>query len=206
MKIFITSFLLLFLSIGLKAQTYLINNVSGQTINTCSGTFYDSGGPSSGYASGQTYTVTFCPGTAGSSVKIDFTTWAVGAGDAMEVYDGNSITANLMTVFDQSFSPVGMNISASILNPTGCLTLRWTSASSANGWVANLSCSTPCQNFSATLASSVPPFHIDSGYYYIDLCPGDSMILNAIGVFPLNDSLYHQSNSTTSFLWDMGFY
>lgn len=204
MKIFITSFLLLFLSIGLKAQTYLINNVSGQTINTCSGTFYDSGGPSSGYASGQTYTVTFCPGTAGSSVKIDFTTWAVGAGDAMELYDGNSITANLMTVFDQSFSPVGMNISASILNPTGCLTLRWTSASSANGWVANLSCSTPCQNFSATLASSVPPFHIDSGYYYIDLCPGDSMILNAIGVFPLNDSLYHQSNSTTSFLWDMG--
>ena len=40
-------------------QTYTLNaSLNGQTITTCSGNFYDSGGPNGSYGSSQDYTVT----------------------------------------------------------------------------------------------------------------------------------------------------
>ncbi len=189
-----------------QGQTYIMSNVSGQTITTCSGNFYDSGGPSGGYAAVQTYTVTFCPSTLGAYVNINFTSWNVGSGDAMEIFDGPNTSSPSYGVVNAGLSPVGMIIGASILNPNGCITLRWNSTSAAAGWAATISCGLPCQNFTVGIQSSIPPFHLDSGIYYIDICPHDSVSITAFGTYNYNDSVYHQSDATTSFIWNLGNY
>ena len=197
---------ILFWSISGFSQIYNISTNNGQNITTCSGTLYDSGGPSGNYSANETYTITFTPSTAGAYINLDFTSWVVGAGDALEIFDGPNISSPSYGVVNQALSPVGMLISASVLNTTGCLTLKWTSTSSAAGWAATISCGLPCQNYSITLQSSTPPFHIDSGYYYIDVCPSDSITFTATGNYGLNDSVYHQSDATTTFYWDLGNY
>lgn len=208
MKLFKLSILLIsiLITFQVSGQTYNIATNNGQTISTCSGTFYDSGGASGGYIAGQTYTITFCPSTTGAYINIDFTSWNVGAGDNLEIFDGNSTTSPSFGSLNSGLSPVGMVIGASILNPSGCLTLRWTSASANQGWVAAVSCGLPCQNYSVGITSSTPPFHLDSGYYYIDVCPGDTVSITAAGNYNLNDSVYHQSDATTLFIWNMGNY
>ncbi len=190
----------------LNAQTYNISTYSGQTVTTCSGTFTDMGGVTGGYSGTQDDSITFCPSTPGAAIELDFTQFDIAATDALMLYDGPNTSANLLATFDPTLSPVGMLISASILNPTGCLTLHWTSSGVAPGWEAAISCGLPCQNYAVTLQSSTPPFHLDTGYYYIDICPGDPVTLTATGDFGLNDSIYHQSNATTQFIWDMGNY
>ncbi|MCK5846559.1 MAG: gliding motility-associated C-terminal domain-containing protein [Bacteroidales bacterium] len=201
----IISFLIFFTQ-NIAAQTYKINDYSGQTVTTCTGTFTDMGGTGAGYSGTQNDQITFCPGTVGAAVQLDFTQFDMAAGDAIELYDGQNTTANLLATFNNSLSPVGMLISASILNPTGCLTFVLGSSGSAPGWEAAISCGLPCQNYSVEILSSLPPFHLDTGYYYIDVCPGDSVSITATGNYGLNDSIYHQSDATSEFIWDMGNY
>jgi gliding motility-associated-like protein len=195
--------ILLFIAINANSQ-YNIATYNGQTVTTCSGTFFDSGGLNGNYSGTQSYSITFCPGTPGAYINLDFSVWSIGAGDNMEVYDGTNTSANLLATFNTGLSPLNMVVSASILNPSGCLTLVWTSNSSNIGWNAAVSCGLPCQNFSVNLQSSTPPFHLDSGFYYIDICPNDTISIIAQGVYNLNDSIYHQSDNTTTFIWDMG--
>ena len=72
-RLFLT--LLLFFTIGSLSigQTYRIDTLDGQTINTCSGTFYDSGADIAFYDNDEDYTVTFCA-TSGR-ISFDFTTF-----------------------------------------------------------------------------------------------------------------------------------
>lgn len=194
----------LFLSFKLDAQNYNISQYNNQTVTTCSGNFYDSGGPTGGYSASQVYTITFCPSTPGAYIHLNFSQWTVSAGDAMEVFDGSNASAPSFGVFNTGMSPVGMVVGASILNPSGCLTLRWTSVSAGQGWAATVSCGLPCQNFYTTLVSSIPPFHVDSGIFYIDVCPHDTITLVGGNTYPKNDSVYHQSDLTSIFVWDLG--
>ena len=184
------------------AQTYLISSYNNQTITTCSGTFYDSGGASSGYIAGQSYVVTFKPTTNFSNIT--FTSFSVAIGDMLEVFDGADVNATLIGIFNNGNSPVGQTIRATFLGSQGKLTFRWTSVGAGTGWAANVSCGIPCQSFSTAITSSTPPFTLDSGIYYIDICPGDTVSLHASATFPLNNYYYHQDTSTTSFSWNFG--
>ena len=51
----------------LFGQTYTMSNA---TINTCSGTFYDSGGSGGNYMDNQNLTMTFCSSTPGANILI----------------------------------------------------------------------------------------------------------------------------------------
>jgi len=62
----------LVVSIGLNAQNY---NMSTGTVNTCSGTFYDSGGNGGTYAANELYTYTICPSTPGAKVVLNFSSF-----------------------------------------------------------------------------------------------------------------------------------
>jgi len=199
--------IILFFSFETVAQTYNISTYDGQTVTTCSGTFYDSGGSSGDFSINESYTITFTPSTAGAYINLDFTTWNVTSGDALEIFDGPNVGSPSFGIVNQGLSPVGMTIGASILNPTGSLTLKWTSTTGiAAGWVATVSCGLPCQTYTVNLQSTTPPFHLDSGYYYVDVCPSDSITFTATGNYTLNDSVYHQSDATSTFYWDFGNY
>jgi len=188
----------------LSGQTYNIATYNNQFAMTCSGNFYDSGGSGGGYTAGQSYTMTFCPSTSGAYINLNFSQWAVNFGDALQIFDGPSVTSPLFGIFTNTLSPIGIIVGASVVNTTGCITVKWTSTSAGQGWAAAVSCGMPCQPFTTNLFTSIPPFTIDSGIYYIDICPHDTVIFTAKNNYTSNNLFYHQSDSTSTFHWNLG--
>ncbi len=184
------------------AQVYEIDTFNNQTVNTCTGTFYDSGGQSGSYAANEIYTVTFCPGIAGMKIEVDFTTFSLTQGDFLQVFNGPNTSSSSLGVFDFTLSPIGIPIQASAGNTSGCLTFVFFSQSTGTGWSANLSCTAPCQLIKAGLFSSIPAINPDS--INIDICYGDTVTLTSTGIYPENNLIYHQSDSTSTFIWNFG--
>ncbi len=81
-------------AVSASGQRYYLNNgfISGGTVTTCTGKFFDSN-PNNNYTQSEHYSVTFCSGTGNKIVQIVFTTVSVGAGDTLFSYDGNSINS-----------------------------------------------------------------------------------------------------------------
>lgn len=69
MKKILVLFLALLMSFSVNSQVYEIDAVNGQTITTCGGTFYDSGGLAGNYADGENYRVAFCSTTGVISIN-----------------------------------------------------------------------------------------------------------------------------------------
>lgn len=189
-----------FVSLG---QNYEIDAYNGQTVTTCSGFFYDSGGLPGSYTTNESYTVTFCPSTAGTKIDLDFSSFDVSGSAAMQVFDGPNNTYNSFGTFSTpGFSPVGMGVAATPTNSSGCLTVAWTSGTSSNmGWMAEVSCIVPCQTVMATLLGSTPPVNSEG---FIDICPGDIVSFIGGGIYPENNLIYTQANNTSSFQWSYG--
>ncbi len=184
----------------LFAQNYEIDVFDGQTINTCGGTFYDSGGQFGAYLNNENYTVTFCSSTPGQAIQIDFTTFTLSPNDILCVYDGTTSTAPNLGCFSSVMPATTVVTTAA--NTGGCMTLQWISSPNgiAAGWAGNISCVTPCQPVEATLASANPaPVPLQNGF--IDICPGTPVVFNGQGTYPQNNTNYTQSDATSSFLW-----
>ena len=87
-------FLVLFLfSTGLFSQEILISDEG--TVNTCSGTFYDSGGPSGVYGANEDFTITICPENDAQVIELDFQSFTTqpvqnGNGDGLIIFNGDS--------------------------------------------------------------------------------------------------------------------
>ena len=131
--------LALFLSgINTYSQSYTISAFNGQTVTTCSGIFYDSGGPIDNYADNEDYTVTFCSGN-GNAVRFDFSSFFVRSGDTLYVYDGPGTASPLMGKYSNTASPVPLISSGT------CLTFRFISDGSfiRPGWSASITCCPP---------------------------------------------------------------
>jgi len=69
-KVKIFFWILFLFSTGLFSQEILISD--GGTVNTCSGTFYDSGGPSGVYGANEDFTITICPENDAQVIELDF--------------------------------------------------------------------------------------------------------------------------------------
>ncbi|HEX2921342.1 MAG TPA: HYR domain-containing protein, partial [Bacteroidales bacterium] len=121
-------------TIDISAQTYKINEHNGETIATCSGTFYDSGGNMT-YSSNEDYTVTF-EAPAGSSFTFTFSVFNVQSFDHLYVYDGSSTSADLIA------NLTGSAIPPTISSSSNFITFRFVSDASfvRSGWVAGISC------------------------------------------------------------------
>jgi len=71
-------------TLHLQAQVFPIGMFNGQTITTCSGTFYDAGGNYAGYTFNEDYSITFCSSDPlNTHIKLYFTTFNVQAGDTL---------------------------------------------------------------------------------------------------------------------------
>jgi PKD repeat protein len=120
-------------------ESILMQNGS---MTTCSGIFYDSGGPDSNYANSLTYTMTFYPETEGAFMSVAFSQFNTEPDfDYLYIYDGTSTSATLIGQYSGSNSP-GTVVAT---NAAGALTFRFTSDYGVNaaGWVATVSCFEP---------------------------------------------------------------
>ena len=134
-KIILLAISLLLGSNLFSQSIYNINAYDGQTVNTCSGFFYDSGGSVSDYGNGENKTVTFCS-NSGNSIQFNFTTFATAPGDILRVYDGPDTSSPLIGAYSAGLAP-------GIIYSSGtCLTFNFTSNASIpfTGWEATISC------------------------------------------------------------------
>ncbi len=115
-------------------------------VTTCSGVFYDSGGPDGDFENDEDYIMTFYPGTAGNMIEVEFTEFdCAGSGyDYLEVYNGANTSAPLL-VSSQEVGDEAMIDLFRAENPDGALTFHFISSSVAPnpGWTANVSCHQP---------------------------------------------------------------
>lgn len=117
-------------------------NMHSGSVTTCSGIFYDSGGPSANYGNSLDYTLKFYPGSDDAKVCVDFQEFEIESGyDYLYIYDGTSTSATLIGQYSGSNSPGTVTAT----NASGALTFRFTSDYSLNkkGWVATVSCVYP---------------------------------------------------------------
>ncbi|MFT6324158.1 MAG: hypothetical protein ACJAWO_001720, partial [Halieaceae bacterium] len=183
-----------------NSQTVLMAN-GLQTV--CAGNFESSTSFSStgaGYANNENFTMTFCPGTAGSVVTMNFATCVIGAGDMLLVYNGNSTAAPLLSTFDVTNPAVGIVAAQLVANASGCLTFHFISdaAGLGNGWNAFISCDIPCQPFTIE-ATSFTPDTVLGGF--IDICVIDTARIEVTGIYPNNNLNYNQNDSNINFYW-----
>ena len=174
------------------AQDVLMQNGS---INVCSGTFYDSGGEFGNYSNNESLIFTICPETTGERVKLDFLEFSTQLNaDLLTIYDGDSTSSSIINIFSGALSP-GL-IVASLNNPTGCLTIAFTSNNSGAtyGWAAIVSCTTPCQDITAQLDSTVP---LPNNEGIIEVCTEEPITLNGSGIFEVD-------GTGASYSWTLG--
>ena len=119
----------------------------------CGGLFTDSGGVNGNYGENENQTITICPNNPGDFVTVTFIQFDLEPNfDGMYVYDGNSVSSQLIPSgaapmppnFPQLGAFWGSNIPGpfAAFNSSGCLTFNFRSDSSVNktGWIANVTC------------------------------------------------------------------
>ncbi len=120
--------------------------MSNETITTCTGLFYDTGGQGGDYSNDEDFVMTFMPGTAGSNIIVEFVMFDVEYNancdyDWLKIYDGTSTNATLLGTWCGTDYPGTIEAD----NEDGALTFEFHSDYSVTlpGWEALISCSTP---------------------------------------------------------------
>jgi gliding motility-associated-like protein len=151
------------------ATLLVANSASGQqfsitagSITTCAGVLEDSGGPAASYGTNENFTVVICPDQPGDGISL---TWAVfnldqsGANntwDAISIWDGDNTGATFLGNYGGG-GLLGLVVSATTFNPTGCLTVRFNSNGTGVGdFAASITCFTPCDRPEAVASMSEP--------------------------------------------------
>ncbi|MDR2010737.1 MAG: hypothetical protein LBQ22_09675, partial [Bacteroidales bacterium] len=207
MKTFFTFIvLMLLLSLSAASQTYTLNSsLNNQTITTCGGTMYDSGGPTGNYGHNENYTVTICSDNGGT-LELNFTTFYLESPtwDNMSIYDGPSSYGYPALVANAG----NRTLQGETISSTGtCVTIVWHTdgSMSYDGFAMNISCRFPCQEVEIGSLITDPPYYEgEDGYSYIDICQGESITVTATGVYPENNTNYAQSDATSTFTWNFG--
>lgn len=184
------------ISCGTCGTNYLMDNTP---VTSCSGLFYDSGGPGSNYGNNQNFTKTFCSATAGNCLKIEFVSFALSFGDNLSVYDGNNITSPLIGTYSGTTLPPVM------LASNGCLTVRFTSNGFgvAAGWQAIVSCEVCPTPPSGTATYTHPTVGLQNTYV------GANMVSTCGGTYTDNGGTlgnYSNNIGTNSIFGTQGVY
>jgi len=119
-------------------------NSAGQYLNCeeepmCGGVFVDPGGLSGNYQNNSTEEYTICPDDPNTSVMLDFTSFDLPCGDAMNIYNGTSAAAPILGSVLCGTTIPGPFISTDV---SGCLFITFTSdgTTTGTGWTADISC------------------------------------------------------------------
>ncbi|WP_400193489.1 CARDB domain-containing protein [Hymenobacter sp. B81] len=163
LRLTVAVLLTLVASTAAQAQTYLMPASGSTTLTTCSGALYDDGGANNFYSANANGVVTINPAVAGNKIRLQFTQFVVESGyDRLTVYDGNSLAAPQIGVFDSS-NPPGVLFGTS---SSGALTLQFTSDGivQLDGFRADISCVTTVPQADLTVqAAAVQPTSVTAG-------------------------------------------
>jgi len=137
--------------------------MSNTTLSICTGTIFDAGGGS--FYPDENFTMTICPDTPGDVISLNFSAFALqtspngNQSDYLTIYDGNSTAAASLGGYSGN-SIQGLQVTGTVNNPTGCLTLVFSDNGAANisfpGFEAQVSCTTPCDPPTAVSAITNP--------------------------------------------------
>jgi gliding motility-associated-like protein len=182
-----------------QGQNYSLNNgfVNGQTITTCTGTFYDRG-ITGNYSNNENYTVTFCPATPNTRMRMDIDQMALAGGDTLWVHDGPDANAPLISILDLNSTGANAIIAN---NNGGCLTVTFKSDNNltSTGWLIRLRCAAPCQSIVGNITTN-PPKDANG---YVSVCLGEQITFTANINFPQNNTYYNQSTANSFFNWKL---
>jgi gliding motility-associated-like protein len=168
---------------------------------------------SAAYVASVNDTITVCPDAInGSKVTVRLTSdqdiWTMHESDSLYIYDGTDTGAELVGVFNAATDTNGIVVTATIDNPSGCLTFVFISDGADEAEFSGLLfCGYPCQPFTPYIASNPPadPGFPDTGY--IDICQGDTVWMWAQAEFPyssINGGIgYDQALDNSSFYWEL---
>ncbi|HPH81068.1 MAG TPA: T9SS type A sorting domain-containing protein [Flavobacteriales bacterium] len=131
------------------------------TYTVCSGTLYDSGGPSGSYANNSDGYTILNPSNPGYMMSVSGSSIGENVFDVIQIYNGAGLTGNLLW----EGSP-GLGSIPTITSTTGPLTVKFTSNASTtgNGFALNLIC-TPPTTFTVP-TSGVNNYTVCSGVLY----------------------------------------
>ncbi len=124
---------------------------AAQVMNTCSSTFYDTGGPDGNYSNNEDYLVTYCADNGGKMRALfkEFSLSSQSIPDTLYVYDGPSTFSNLIGKYSGSLNNPGeeFTINSLIRGNGACLTFEFKSGSvgTSSGWMADIYCLAPPQ-------------------------------------------------------------
>lgn len=133
-------------------NTYIMGSgaaTDGSMINTCVGTFYDSGGAGGDYGNSESTAVTFCADNGGeiifdiaSLVLENPVPFCGGCCDQITFYDGTSTSSPIFTGLN---AVCGSNAAQMITSTSGCIHVVFSSDNSgpASGWEIGISCTQP---------------------------------------------------------------
>lgn len=131
-------------------SAFLVRNIEAQVINTCSTTFYDTGGANGNYSNNEDYTVTYCSDNSGGTIRALFKSFSLSiqpTGDTLYAYDGANTFAPVIAKYSGTMGQVGEELIAnSVIRSTGtCLTFQFSSWGSgiSSGWEADIYCLDP---------------------------------------------------------------
>ena len=201
--------------VSLQAQVITLGVSTQTTVSGCSVSVYDNGGLNGDYSPNMDNYVTICsndPTNHSVRVNLNVASFDVDCSDTLFIYDGQSINDPLLVALTNcitdSISSPTLAYAATVYNTSGCLTIRFKTdgQDEGAGFALTTDCVRPCQRINVTLDSLLSnkfPHVEDDGYYYLDVCPYDTIHLVAHGQFPDNDYSYHQEDATCTFHWDM---
>ncbi len=174
-----------------RAQNFLITQ---PIINACSGVLYDSGGLGGGYGNNESFTTVICPDQAGGRVQLAFAEFDLSTegipSDSLTIYDGNS-TSSLRIGSYSAQLLLNLVVVTSLQNPSGCLTLVFTSNADGTGnFAASISCVLPCSAPSAAFSTAQGDT--------LQICQGDEVVFDGSG------STAAPGDSVISWTWSMG--
>jgi len=137
---------------NLPCAVTLASDGTNQLQTSCTGTIYDSGGPSGNYQDNTNSIITIAP-TGAATITLNFTQFDFEAGyDYLYVYDGPNITSPLIGQYDGTTLPNG----GSITSTGGAITLRQSTDPGVTepgftvNWTCNLPTTPPAAEFYAT--------------------------------------------------------
>ena len=142
--------------------------------------------------SNQNYTITLCPSEPGDAVQVNFLSFDLQTNanpnnnDVLLAFNGDNTGADLVGAGTGN-SFVGVSITASIDNPTGCVTFQLNVNNNATGgdqgWVAEVTCVTPCSYPEAGI-ELVSPAPFPDNPISVGVCPDEVVTFDASGSIP----------------------